>query len=256
MHHRHSTAMARTVAALATTVLALGACSSDDDGAATTPTTNPEPTASVGSETTVTAVPPDEATADAETVAGSISSPSLVLLPTAPTDATVVVDSSTVTTDRSVRRGGQSAMEQGQTFAVAEDTALTGVSFEVMAPDGVSAGQRVELALYEVGDTVAMVPSGIVAFASTADRLSLPLPEGLVTDEVTHLVFSFPAVALTGGSQYAVVLSFADGGGPAEMFVQHADGDALPDGVAISLEGEYWKANRANGDSAVTLTLV
>ena len=137
-----------------------------------------------------------------------------------------------------------------------EDTALTGVSFEVMAPDGVSAGQSVHLSLYEVGDTVAMVPSGIVAFGSTTDRLSLPLTEGLAPDEVTHLVFSFPEVALTGGSQYAVVLSFADGAGPAEMYVQHADADALPDGVAISLEGEFWKANRANGDSAVTLTFV
>ena len=248
MHRRPPTARTRTVAALAATVLALGACSSDDDGASTN--------TSAGPETTVTATSPGEPTTDADTVAGSVNSASLALSPTAPADATVVVDSSAVTTDRVVRRGGQSEIEQGQTFAVAEDTTLTGASFEVMAPDGVNAGQGVELALYEVGDTVTMEPSAIVAFAATTDRLSLPLTEGLAPDEVTHLVFSFPEVALTGGNQYAVVLSFADGAGPAELYVQHADGDALPDGVAISQEGAFWKANRANGDNAVTLTFV
>ncbi len=231
-----------------TIALALSACASDadDSTAADTSDTSAE-TTDPGTAPTHngTAADNDEDTAVTET--------GLELTDTAPAGADIVIETVGTTSDRTIQRGGQAAIEQGQTFAVGADTTLTQVSFHVAAPDGVAAGQPIELAVYEVGNTVTMVPSGPVDIGAGDGPLVLTLPEAMSPDTPTHLVFSLPDVALTAG-QYAVVLSFGDGGGQAEMYLQHPNGDVYPDGSAISLEGEFWKSNTNDHDSAVTIT--
>ncbi len=225
--------------------LALSACASDADDS-NTGATDPEIETTEPGAASATPT----ATEDDGSVTFDVS---LELSDSAPAGADIAIDAVGTTTDRTIQRGGQAAIEQGQTFAVDDDSTLTTVSFEVVAPDGVSAGQSVELAVYEVGDTVAMVPSGPVDVGGVEGPVVLPLPEAIEPDTPTHLVFSLPDVALSAG-QYAVVLSFADGAGPAEMHIQHPDGDVYADGVAVSLEGEFWKSNTNGLDSAVTLT--
>ena len=222
--------------------LALTACASDGDDSNTDATVPSAETTEPGA-TDATTTDSEETTADA----------GLELSDSAPAGADIAIDAVGTTADRTIRRGAQSAIEQGQTFAVDADTTLTSVSFDVVAPDGVDAGQSVELAVYEVGDPVAMVPSGPVDIGGADGALLLSLPGAIDPDVHTHLVFSLPDVALSAG-QYAVVLSFGDGSGPAEMFLQHPDGDVYTDGVAISLEGEFWKSNTNDHDSAVTVT--
>ena len=187
------------------------------------------------------------------TDAAASTSVELMLADEVPAGADIVIEASGTTDDRPVQRGGQQAIEQGQTFTVDTDTTLTGVSFLVVAPSGVEAGTPVALAVYEVGNTVTMVPSGLVDLGNGANELVVPLPDAIEPDIPTHLVFSLPDVAVTPG-QYAVVLSFAQSAPPAEMFLQHPDGDVYADGVAISLEGEFWKSNTNDFDSAVTIT--
>ena len=236
------------LAAVAVVALALGACSSDDDsgGAADT-------TASTA-EITTDATNEDGQAADTDGGA-AVTTAEVALATEAPEGATIVVTSDAVTEDRVVRRGSQSEIEQGQTFAVDTDSALSVVAFEVVSPATVPAGQVVELALYEVDDTVTMVPSRPLALDATGDgRLVLPLPDDLAADTPTHLVFSFPAVDLAAG-QYAVALSLGDGAPATELYVQHADGDALPDGMPIRHTGPGWVADTVNGDTAIALVL-
>ncbi len=231
------------VAALAI-ALALTACASDGDDSNTGATDPAVETTEPGATSATTTATDNDGAATADAT--------LELSDSAPDGADITIDAVGTTTDRTIRRGAQPAIEQGQTFAVDDDTTFTTVSFDVVAPDGVPAGQSVELAVYEVGDTVAMVPSGPVDLGGVEGPIVLPLPGAIEPDTPTHLVFSLPDVALSAG-QYAVVLSFADGAGPAEMFLQHPDGDVYADGVAISLEGEFWKSNTNGHDSAVTL---
>jgi hypothetical protein len=243
MNHRLLGNHRLPVAALVV-ALALTACGSDDsdpvtdDPASQATTSVTDPISDDSTETT---------TASSDTTGG------LELADSAPADADIVIDAAGTTTDRSIRRGGQSAIEQGQTFAVDAATTLTGVSFLVVAPDGVAAGTPVQLAVYEVGNTVTMVPSGPIDLGSGTNELVASLPDAIEPDIPTHLVFSLPAASVTPG-QYAVVLSFAESAPPAEMFLQHPDGDVYADGVAISLEGEFWKSNTNDHDSAVTIT--
>lgn len=240
------------LAAIAVAALALGACSSDDDsGDGSADTT--APTAEITTDTTNE---DGEAADTADTDGGdAITTAELTLATEAPDGATVVVASEAPTQDRVVRRGSQSEIEQGQTFAVDTDSALSVVAFEVQSPVTVPAGQVVELALYEVDDTVTMVPSRPLALDATGDgRLVLPIPADLEADTPTHLTFSFPAVDLTAG-QYAVALSLGDGAPATELYIQHADGDALPDGMPIRHTGTGWVADTVNGDSAIALVL-
>ncbi len=234
------------LAAIAVVALALGACSSDDDSDGATDTI----------DTTVTTAETATDTGEADADTGDVvTTAELALATEAPPAATIVVASDAVTEDRVVRRGSQSEIEQGQTFAVDTDSALSVVAFEVVSPATVPAGQLVELALYEVDDTVTMVPSRPIALDATDDgRLVLPLPDDLAADTPTHLVFSFPAVDLAAG-QYAVALSIGDGVPATELYVQHADGDALPDGMSIRHTGPGWVADTVNGDSAIALVL-
>jgi len=223
-------------------VLTLTSCGSDDSSSTADTIDTAAPTA-----------PPADTTTD--TTSGStVTAAGLTVATEAPPSVSLEVVAADVTTDRTVRRGAQSNIEQGQTFAIDADETLSAVSFHVVAPDGVPAGQAVELAVYEVGDTTTMVPSGVVALAETTDRLVLTLDEAIPANEPVHLVFEFPGVKLAGPGQYAAVLSLADGSGPAELFVQHAADDVLVDGTAITLDGATWKANNANGDTAITVT--
>ena len=237
------------LAAIAVVALALGACSSDDDsddGATDTTATTTEITTDNS-----------EAEADGGDTDGGdvVTTAELTLATEAPDGATIVVASGAATEDRVVRRGSQSEIEQGQTFAVDTDSALSVVAFEVLSPATVPAGQVVEAALYEVDDTVTMVPSRPIALDATDDgRLVLPLPDELAADTPTHLVFSFPAVDVAAG-QYAVALSIGDGVPATELYVQHAEGDALPDGMPIRHTGPGWVADTVNGDSAIALVL-
>ncbi len=229
--------------------LALTACGSDRDDSTTDP-----PDATI--EDTVDITEPgasQPAVNDEDDTDGTTTEASIQLADTAPSDADILIEAVGTTTDRSIRRGSQSEILQGQTFAVADDTTLSQVSFHVAAPEGVAAGQAVALDLYEVADTTKMTPSRAVDIADGAGTLVLALPEAIDPDTPTHLVFSLPDVTLSAG-QYAVVLSFGDGSGPAEMFLQHPAGDVYADGVAISLEGEFWKSNTNDHDAAVTLT--
>ena len=231
-----STPVRSGLAAIAVVALALGACSSDDDpddGATDTTITTAETTTDAG----------DGDSDSGDTDGGDVvTTAELSVATEAPAEATLVVTSDSVTQDRVVRRCSQSEIEQGQTFAVSADAALSGVAFEVLSPATVPAGQVVELARYEVDDTVTMVPSRPVALDATDDgRLVLPLPEDLAADTPAHLTFSFPAVDLAAG-QYAVALSLGDGAPATELYVQHADGDALPDGMPIRHTGPGWVA--------------
>lgn len=247
MTHRLFVNRRLPIAALAI-ALALTACGSDD-GDSTTET----PAAQGTDQVTTPATDPATGDTTDTTTAASGTTGGLVLADSAPDGADIVIEAAGTTTDRSIRRGGQSAIEQGQTFAVDADTTLTSVSFLVVAPGGVEAGTPVMLAVYEVGNTVTMVPSGPVDLGSGSNELVVSLPDAIEPDTPTHLVFSLPDVAVTSG-QYAVVLSFAQSAPPAEMFLQHPNGDVYADGTAISLEGEFWKANTNDHDSAVTIT--
>jgi hypothetical protein len=243
----------RLPVAVLVVALALTACGSDDADS-TTEDSGPGVTEPVV-EPATTDTTDTTATSDTASDTSGAAEGALELSDAAPDGADIVIDAAGITTDRSIRRGGQPAIEQGQTFAVDADTTLTGASFLVVAPGGVSAGQPVELTVYEVGNTVTMVPSGYVDIGSGANGLVVSLPDAIAPDTPTHLVFSLPDVAMSPG-QYAVVLSFGDGAGAgaAEMFMQHPDGDVYADGVAISLEGETWKSNTNDHDSAVTIT--
>ena len=240
------------LAAVAVAALALVACSSDDDS-----DNGANDTTAATVETTTG---PDEADADngdgGATDSGDVvTTAELTLAAEAPDGATIVVTSDVATDDRVVRRGSQSEIEQGQTFAVDTDSALSVVAFEVLSPATVAAGQVVEIALYAVDDTVTMVPSRPLALDATGDgRLVLPLPDDLAADTPTHLIFSFPAVDLAAG-QYAVALSIGDGVPATELYVQHAEGDVLPDGMPIRHTGPGWVADTVNGDSAIALVL-
>jgi len=236
MRHRLS------VAAL-TIAVALSACASDGDDSTAAPSSG------TAAETTVADTDGTTSDNDEDTTTRA----GLELSDSAPDGADIAIDAIGTTTDRPIQRGGQAAIEQGQTFAVEDDTVLTTVSFHVVAPAGVPAGQSVELTLYQVGNTATMVPSGPVEIDGASGPLPFALPDQIVADTPTHLVFSLPDVALSAGL-YAVVLSIGDGAGPTEMFVQHPGGDVYADGVAVSLEGEFWKSNTNGDDSAVTLT--
>jgi hypothetical protein len=238
----------RFLAAVTVVGLALAGCASDgDDDDSTTTQGNPTSTALVDDDTGTIIGGADS------TEAPTPTDIELLLADDAPDGADIVIEAAGTTIDRAIRRGGQSAIEQGQTFAVDSDTTLTGVSFLVVAPDGVTAGTPVELAVYEVGNTEKMVPSGPVDLGSGTGGLVVSLPETIDPDAPTHLVFSLPDVAVSPG-QYAVVLSFAQSAAPSEMFLQHPDGDVYAEGVAISLEGEFWKSDTNDHDSAVTIT--
>jgi hypothetical protein len=239
MHSRILTAV--TVAGLA-----LAGCSSDGDDA------QPATTATEPAEVAVTEPEASDATqTDVEPT--SSGSASIELATDAPGGADIVIDAVGIATDRPVQRGGQPATEQGQTFAVEADSILSRVSFHVVAPDGLAAGTPVELAVYEVANLATMVPSGPVDVGDGTGRVMVSLPDPIEPNTSTHLVFTLPDVAVAPG-QYAVVLSFSEGAPPSEMYVQHPDGDTYADGVAISLEGEFWKSNTNDADSAVTIT--
>ena len=249
MRHRSPTA-ALTLALSLSLSMALGACGSDDDAtnitadpsAETQPAdTQPADAGAADADTTDAADSGDADSGDADTAMADMAM------------ASVVIEADGITADRPVRRGQQSETEQGQTFAVTDDATLTEVTFRVSAPDGVVAGQTVVLSVYEVGNPVAMVPSGPVDLGDGANTVVLSLEDGIDAGSSTDLVFPLAGVALSPG-QYAVVLAFGDGSGPAEMFLQHPDGDVYADGVAISLEGEFWKSDTNGHDAAVTLT--
>jgi hypothetical protein len=246
MHHRLFSTHRLPVAALAV-ALALTACGSDDGGSTTETSTTP----STDRVTTSVTDPATDGSVDTNDTGDTTGV--LTLADTAPDGADIAIEAAVVTADRSIRRGGQSAIEQGQTFAVEADTTLASVSFLVAAPGGVAAGTPVQLAVYEVSNTVTMAPSGFVDLGSGTNELVVALPGAIEPDTPTHLVFSLPDVAVTPG-QYAVVLSFAHSAPPAEMFLQHPDGDVYANGVAISLEGEFWKSNTNDEDSAVTIS--
>jgi hypothetical protein len=232
----------RILTALIVAGLALAGCSSDgDDG-------SPSGTSAASTDTGTT-----ESTMPDPSPTGQSGVASIELTDDAPADADIVIAAGNTTTDRVIRRGGQSAIEQGQTFAVDADSSLTRVSFHVAAPDGVAAGTPVQLAVYEVGNTVTMVPSGPVDLGNGANEVVAPLPDAIEPGTTTHLVFSLAEIIVAPG-QYAVVLSFGDGAPAAEMYLQHPDGDVYADGAAISLEGAFWKSNTNDHDSAVTLT--
>ena len=236
MRHRSPTA-ALTLAMSLSLSMALGACGSDDDATSTSsPPAETEPAANGPAETEPAGTEP----AATESVDGAAISD-------------IVIEADGITADRPVRRGQQSETEQGQTFAVVEDSTLTEVAFRVSAPDGVVADQTVVLSVYEVGNPAAMVPSGPVDLGDGTNRVVLTLPDGIDAGDTTDLVFPLTGVTLSVG-QYAVVLAFGDGSGPAEMFLQHPNGDVYADGVAISLEGEFWKSDTNGSDAAVTLT--
>jgi hypothetical protein len=239
MRHRLPTAALASALALS---LALGACASDGDD--TTEQSDSTSSAIVDDTTPATDAPDS-------TEAPAPAGVELTLADEVPADADIVIEAAGTTDDRPIRRGGQSQISQGQTFAVDADTTLTEVSFHVSAPEGVAAGQSVEFALYQVGNTVTMVPSGPVDLGDGTDGTTVVLPAAIEAGASTHLVFALPGAALSPG-QYAVVLSFGDGSGPAEMFLQHPDGDAYADGVAITLDGEFWKSDTNDHDAAVT----
>ena len=100
------------LAVFAALALALGACSSDDDpGDATVDTV--DTTEAAADATTDT----EPATTDA-TGEDGVDTATLTSEASPPDDATVVVTADETTEDRVVRRGGQSEIEQGQTFAL------------------------------------------------------------------------------------------------------------------------------------------
>jgi len=231
-----------TLAVAIATIPLLAGCGSDDTSS--DDATSDDPPAAETTDSTTDATAANDDPAEIAT---------LTLSTAAPADATVVVDSGAPDEDRTVRRGGQSEHELGQTFTVDDTTSLTGVSFLVAAPSTVPAGQPFELGLYEVGNTATMVPSAPIAIGDDADRLVLALPDPIEPGDPVHLVFTFDAVDLPVGS-YAVVLAVGNGGPPTELFLQHADGDALPGGLPINLEGTGWQADTVNGDNAITLT--
>jgi hypothetical protein len=242
----------RGLAILIAVALAFAGCSSGDDGE--TDTSDVAADSEVGADT---AAPSNETTVDSDPAApdDTAAVATLRLSSEPPAGAVVVVEAEGATDDRVVRRGAQSEIAQGQTFAVESDVALASVAFQVVAPEAMDEGRGVELALFEVGDSVTMVPSGPIPLDDTAGaELVLPLPDSLPSETPTHLVFSFPAVDLAAG-QYAVALSLADGSSPAELYMQHAVGDELPDGVPIELTGTGWTADTVNGDSAISLVL-
>ena len=231
-----------TLAVAIATIPLLAGCGSDD-------TNSDDPTAAAD-----TTAPTGDSSGDVlAAIDDNAEIATLTLSMNTPPDATVVVDSGAPDEDRTVRRGGQSEHELGQTFTVDDTTSLTGVSFLVAAPATVPAGQPFELGLYEVGNTATMVPSAPITIGEGTDRLVLPLPDPIEPGDPVHLVYTFDAVELPAGS-YAVVLAVGNGGPPTELFLQHADGDALPGGLPINLEGTGWQADTVNGDNAITLT--
>lgn len=251
--------MSRLTSATAALVVALAValangCGTDDDAtgdsaaADTTTITDRTDTATDDSTT------PDAGTLDDDADASTseaVDGAGLELSASPPDDADVVIEADGPSDDRSIRRGGQSELERGQTFPLDETASLTMVSFLVAAETPVPAGQVLELALFEVANTDTMVPSAPIAIGDGTDRLALPLPGPI--DEPVHVLFTLPAIELPAG-QYAVALAIAEGGPPAELLLQHADGDALPDGVPITLDGGGWQADTGSGDAAISLT--
>ena len=229
-------------------------CGTDDDpandSASADTTAITDPTDTAANDPTTDGATTIEDTADAST-SEAVDVGRLELSASPPAEADVVIEADGPSDDRSIRRGGQAALERGQTFPLDGPASLTGVSFLVAAETPVPAGQVLELALFEVANTDTMVPSAPIAIGDGTERLGLALPEAI--DEPVHVVFTLPAVELTPG-QYAVALAIADGGPPAELLLQHAAGDALPDGVPITLDGGGWQADTGSGDAAISLT--
>ncbi|MGI9643947.1 MAG: hypothetical protein ACR2O6_01395, partial [Ilumatobacteraceae bacterium] len=86
-----------------------------------------------------------------------------------------------------------------------------------------------------------------------AEPLLAELPAGTEVGTPTPVTFTLGQVPLTGGTTYAVTLSLPEGSEQGELFVQHADFDAYPDGLAIRFEGSSWKADRVVGDQAIVV---
>ncbi len=241
---QHPIVAAAFVSALALSPV-LVACASDDDPVSTENATTDTSSDSTASDTTS---PADAADPDI--------SPSLTLSAEPPPDASVSVTTDRVVEDRILRRGSQPEIEQGQTFLIGDDTTLTSVSFQVVPSGEIASGQAFELAIYDVGNLSTMVPSNVVDLGIGADRLVVTSPAPLDDGTPIWLTFSLPGVDLTGGATYAAVVSLADGGAPASLFVQHVDDDRYADGTAIFLEGANWKAYDGNGDTVFALTFV
>lgn len=230
-------------AAALVAVLGLAACSSDgerSDGSVA-PTESAERVVD-----SADAAPTDTASSDAVTLT----------LDAAPSgDAAVSVPAASITFDRVVRRGGVGMIQQGQTFRVEDDSLLTSISFVVAAEQPVPAGQMIGLAIYEVADPIAAVPSGLVDVGTGDNPLALALPGTVEAGVQATLTFSFPGLGLAGDRQYAALLSLDDGARATELYMQHAVTDEYTDGLAIRLEGNDWKVDRAVGDQAFELVL-
>lgn len=257
--------------ALAASVLA--ACSEDDAdstvGATTVvdtvvvPTSTVSPTVEtvetvetvdpVGTSTVETEPTETEPTGPDTTAVGVVPSLTIDAAPATASDAAIAVDFDSITDDHIIRRGSQGLIEQGQTFSTAADTTLTAVAFAVVPAELIPAGTPLELTLLEVGDPDLAVPSAGVEIDGTIG-LVLDTPAAMLAGVVTDLTFAFPEVRLVGGTTYAVTLGFGDGAPAAEMFLQHADEDVLPSGVAIWLEGANWKSDSTT-DQAIRLVL-
>lgn len=243
MTMRHS-ARILVVVALA----ASAGCSNGSDDA--TPSDQSGPAATI-----VTSEPSTEAGPDQDDEQLTLTRTALTLSDTVPPTTTVSVSSDSLTDDRVIRRGAQPEIRQGQIFVVEEATTLDSISFQVVAEDAVDPSELIALDLYVVEDPTSAVPSGFVDLGSGERALVLPLGESLAPGVPTYLTFSFPAVELDRGQHYAALLSLHDGASATMLYMQHADSDAYPDGIAIRFEGSTWKADRIVGDQAFALTL-
>lgn len=218
-------------------VLSMVACSDDDSGEPA----DTEPPAATDGDTG--GADSDAGSEGADSDAGA----------DAPSTSPIVVEPVGLTDDRVVRRGGSGWIVQGQTFVVESDTTLESVTFTVVPEAGIGAGDQLALNLYEVADPELALPSAPVDLGTGSEPLLAELPADVEIGTATDITFTLGQVPLTGGTTYAVTLSLPEGAEQGELYVQHADFDAYPDGLAIRFEGSSWKADRVVGDQAIVV---